>query len=110
MLACEPVHHAEDAAAELLDRLVALEGASPDPVHEPPRANEWDLPVGRALKIASELRFDQRRLFDQRHRRWELGVDELSRLAGALERAVRDPPDTAISKRPADRRCLRSAE
>jgi hypothetical protein len=110
MLAGEPMHHAEHAIPELLDGFVAGKGASPDLVHEPPRAHDRDLPVGRALKITPELRFDKRRLLNERHWSRKLGIDQLSGLAGALEGAMHDPANAAVSQRPADRRRLRSTQ
>src|SRR5438552_9917598 len=106
----EPMHDVEHPASKCLDALVALQGAALQLMHHPFRSPYRDLPERHPLQIATELRLPQRRLHLERNRRGELGVDDLGGLAGALQRAVHDPLDTAIAQRLSNRRRLRPAE
>src|SRR5438132_13102167 len=93
MLACEPLRHIEHATAQLLDGLVAGKRPAPDLVHKPAGANDRNLPVGCALEIPPELRLDQRRLGDERHRLRQLGVYQFGGFTAALQRAALDGAD-----------------
>src|SRR6202165_5498091 len=99
VFASEPMHDVEDAPSKLVDTLVTWLGAALELVHRPARPPDRDLPEGHALQISAELGLDQGRLYLQRHRRRELGVDDFCGFAGALERAVHDPLDAAIAQR-----------
>src|SRR2546427_10890977 len=92
VLAGNAVDDVQHPPAQRLNGFVAGEASAAELVHEEAGPPHRDLPPRHPLQIAAEVSFAQLRLWDQRHRRRELRVDDLSRFAGTVERTMHDSP------------------
>ena len=97
VIAGDAKDNAADAIPQLLDRLVALEHAAAELVQNPFRASNRNLPVGDPLQVTADCCLGQCRLGDERHRRGQLGVDELGGFTGSFQRAVQDASNAEVA-------------
>src|SRR5207249_9976682 len=103
VLAGDTVDDIQHSPAERLDGLIVGEASTADLVHEEARPPHRDLPGSHPLQIAAELCFAQLGLWGQRHRHWQVRVDDLCGFPGAVERTVHDSPYAALSQCLSDR-------